>query len=122
MYISIDIVVRVKRGKTAHKRRKNVLKYTKGFRWGRKSKYKAAKEALFHAWSYAYRDRRRKKRDFRALWNIKINAGARANGIVYSKFIKALKDKKIELDRKILADLAENNPEIFKKIVETVKK
>lgn len=115
-------MVRVKRGKTAHKRRKNVLKYTKGFRWGRKSKYKAAKEALFHAWSYAYRDRRRKKRDFRALWNIKINAGARANGIVYSKFIKALKDKKIELDRKILADLAENNPEIFKKIVETVKK
>lgn len=117
-----DFMVRVKKGKTAHKRRKRLLKHTKGFRWGRKSKYKAAKEALTHAWSHAYKDRKRKKREFRALWNIKINAAVRAHGLNYSRFIKDLKDKKIELDRKILADLSENNPEIFKKIVEKVKK
>lgn len=115
-------MVRVKRGKIAHKRRKNVLKYTKGFRWGRKSKYRLAKEALLHAWTHAYRGRKIKKRNFRALWNIKINAGARANDTTYSKLIKRLRDKKIELDRKILADLAENNPEIFKKIVEELKR
>jgi len=67
-------MARVKRGKTAHKRRKKVLKHTKGFRWERKSKYKAAKEALMHAWKYAYRDRRVKKREFRKLWQIQINA------------------------------------------------
>jgi len=112
---------RVKRGVTAHKRRKKLLKQTKGYRGGRKSKYRLAKEAFLHAQTYAYRDRRAKKRDFRRLWEIKINAGARANGITYSRFINALKKNKIELDRKILADLAENEPETFKKIVETVK-
>jgi len=111
-------MVRVKRGKTAHKRRKNLLKHTKGFRWGRKTKYKAAKEALMHAWKYSYRDRRTKKREFRKLWQIKINALCRKSGISYSRFIHALKEKNIELDRKILSDLVENNPEIFKKIVE----
>jgi len=110
-------MVRIKRGKTANKRRKNVLKHTKGFRWGRKSKYKQAKEALLHAWTYAYRDRRTKKRDFRKLWQIKIGMACKENNISYSKFIHALKEKKVELDRKILADLIENNPEIFKKIV-----
>jgi len=112
---------RVKRGTTAHKRRKNLLKHAKGFKWGRKSKYRLAKDALRHAWSHAYKDRKRKKRDFRQLWNIKINAGCRAEGLTYSKFIALLKKANIDLDRKILADLAEHNPEIFKKIVEQVK-
>lgn len=114
-------MVRVKRGKTAHKRRKHLLKYAKGFRWGRKSKYRQAKEALYHAWRYSYRDRRTKKRDFRKLWQTKINAASRKKGISYSKFISGLKKNKIELDRKILANLAENHPQIFKKIIEKVK-
>lgn len=112
---------RVKRGKTGHKRRKKVLQRTKGFRWGRKNKYKQAKEALMHAWSYAYRDRRNKKRDKRALWQTQINAACRAEGISYSKFINQLKKKNIELDRKILAELANKNPEIFKQIIEKAK-
>ncbi|MCK4520691.1 50S ribosomal protein L20 [Candidatus Parcubacteria bacterium] len=114
-------MVRVKRGTTAHKRRKNILKHAKGFKWGRKSKYKAAKDALAHAWSYAYRDRRTKKRNFRRLWQIQINAACREQGISYSKFIAGLKKNKIELDRKILSELAKKNPEVFKKIVEKVK-
>ena len=115
-------MVRVKRGKIAHKRRKHLLKYAKGFRWGRKSKYKLAKDALLHAWKYAYRDRKVKKREFRKLWQTQINAACREQGISYSKFIYGLKQNKIELDRKILADLARNHPEIFSKILETVKK
>ena len=110
-------MVRVKRGATAHKRRKKVLKHTKGFRWGRKSKYKAAKEALLHAWTYSYRDRRTKKREFRKLWQIQINAACRKQGISYSRFIHGLKQKKIEIDRKILSELVKYNPKIFEKIV-----
>jgi large subunit ribosomal protein L20 len=114
-------MVRIKRGKTAHKRRKRLLKEVKGFRWGRKSKYRAAKEALMHAWKYAYRDRKVKKREQRRLWQIQINAACRKQGLSYSRFIHSLKEKKIELDRKILATLAKEYPEIFKKIVEEVK-
>lgn len=114
-------MVRVKRGKTARKRRKALLKYTKGFRWGRKSKYRAAKEALLHAWKYTYRDRKAKKREFRRLWQIQISAFCRQTGISYSRFIHALKVKKIELDRKILAEFARNYPKIFEKIIEKVK-
>ena len=114
-------MTRVKRGTTAHKRRKRLLKYAKGFRWGRKSKYKAAKEALMHAWTYAYRDRRVKKREFRRLWQIQINAACQEMGISYNKFIFGLKEKKIELDRKVLSELAKEKPEIFKQIVEKVK-
>jgi len=114
-------MVREKRGKAAHKRRKHLLKYAKGFRWGRKSKYRAAKVALMHAWEYAYRDRKSKKREFRKLWQIQINAACREKGISYSKFINGLKKNKIELDRKILANLVQNHPEIFEKIVEKVK-
>ena len=114
-------MVRVKRSKTAHKRRKNLLKHTKGFRLGRKSKYRLAKEALQKAWSYAYRDRRVKKRNFRKLWQIQINAGCRNFGLSYSKFIHLLKEKNVALDRKILATLAKEKPEIFKKIIEKVK-
>jgi len=114
-------MTRVKRGVIAAKRRRNVLRYTKGFRWGRKSKERAAKEALLHAWSHAFQGRKQKKRDYRALWNVKINAGVRPEGLTYSKFIAGLKRKNIQLDRKILADLAEHEPQVFKKIVEAVK-
>ena len=114
-------MVRVKRGTTAHKRRKHLLKYAKGFRWGRKSKYAAAKDAMYHAWEYAYQGRKNKKRNFRNLWQTHINASTREQGISYSRFISALKKNKIEINRKILADLAQKNPEIFKKIVEKVK-
>ncbi|MBI3335930.1 MAG: 50S ribosomal protein L20 [Candidatus Portnoybacteria bacterium] len=112
---------RVKRGVTAHKRRERLLKHAKGFKWGRKNKEKAAREALMHAWSYAYRDRRVKKRDFRALWNIRINAAVRQEGMPYSKFIHALKEQNIALDRKILAQLAVQEPAVFKEIVQNVK-
>ncbi|PJE60007.1 MAG: 50S ribosomal protein L20 [Candidatus Portnoybacteria bacterium CG10_big_fil_rev_8_21_14_0_10_44_7] len=112
---------RVKRGVQAKKRKKAIFRATKGFRWGRKNKIKQAKDALRHALAYSYRDRRNKKRDFRRLWQIKINAGARVQGLTYSKFINGLKKAKIELDRKILADLAQNNPAVFAQIVEMVK-
>jgi large subunit ribosomal protein L20 len=114
-------MVRVKRGKTAQKRRKRLLKEAKSFRWGRKSKYRAAKEALLHAGKYAYRDRRNKKRDFRRLWQIQINAACRQNGLSYNKFIHGLKKNKIELDRKVLSQLAKEQPKIFEKIIEKVK-
>jgi len=114
-------MARVKRGKIANKKRKKVLSYTKGFKWGRKSKERAAKEALLHAWSHAFRGRKEKKRDYRRLWQVKINAACRENGITYSKLINLLKQKNILLDRKILADLAEKEPCVFKKIIEEVK-
>jgi len=114
-------MARVKRGKMAHKRRKHVLEYAKGFRWGRKSKYKLAKDAVHHAWKYAYRDRRNKKREFRRLWQTQINSVCRKHGVSYSRFIAGLKKSKIELDRKILASLAQNHPQIFEKIVEKTK-
>ncbi|MDP3901480.1 MAG: 50S ribosomal protein L20 [bacterium] len=114
-------MTRVKRGTIANKRRKNVLKYTKGFRWGRKSKERAAKEALLHAWTNAFRGRKEKKRDYRQLWNVKINAASRVNGTKYSQLISGLKKNNIKLDRKILADLAQNEPKVFAKILEKVK-
>lgn len=110
-------MVRIKRGKIAHKRRKHLLEYVKGFRWGRKAKYRAAKEAIYHAWRYAYRDRKTKKREFKKLWQTQINSACRQFSISYSKFIAGLKKEKIELDRKILANLAQNHPQIFEKIV-----
>ncbi len=112
---------RVKRGTQSKKRKKNLLKHAKGFQYGRKSKFKLAKDALRHAWTYAYRDRKAKKRTFRNLWNLQINSLARKNGIAYGRFIHGLKDKRIEIDRKILAELANNYPEIFEKIIEEVK-
>jgi len=115
-------MARVKGGKSKLKRRKHLLKYTKGFLYGRKSKIREAKTALMHAWRYAYRDRRVRKREFRRLWQLKINAATREAGMPYNQFIHALKLKKIELDRKILAEFAANQPEIFAKILEEVKK
>lgn len=114
-------MARVKRAIGAHKKRKKILKAAKGYRWGRKNRYKLAKDAVRHALSRAYFDRKKKKGDFRALWNIQINAACRQQGIAYSRFINGLKKNRIELDRKILAGLAQNNPNIFSKIVETAK-
>ena len=113
--------MRIKRGTIKNKRRKKVIKQAKGFMWRRSTHYRAAKEALMHAWSNAYAGRKKKKRDFRRLWQIRINAGCRENGLSYSRFINLLKKNKIELDRKVLADLAMNEPGVFKKIVEKVK-
>jgi len=112
---------RIKRAVQSRKHRKNVLKQTKGFKYGRKSKFKLAKDALRHALTYAYRDRKNKKRTNRNLWNLQINALARENGITYSRLINGLKTKKIELDRKVLSELAREYPEIFVKIVEEAK-
>jgi len=113
---------RVKRGVQSHKHRKHLLKHAKGFKYGRKSKFKLAKDALRHAWTYAYRDRKAKKRTFRNLWNLQINALARENGITYSRLISGLKSKKIQLDRKVLSELANKFPEAFLKIIEEIKK
>ena len=114
-------MTRVKKGKSAHKHRKHLLKHAKGFKYGRKSKYKLAKDALRHAWTFSYRDRKVKKRDFRQLWQLQINEAVRPMGINYSRFINGLKKKNIEMDRKILAQLIKEHPEIFAKIVEEVK-
>lgn len=111
-------MARVKRGTTAHKRRMHALEDAKGFRWGRKSKFRLAKDALRHAGQYAFRDRKAKKRDFRALWQTHINAMTREQGLSYSKFIAALKKKNIVIDRKILSQLASDRPELFAKIIE----
>ena len=114
-------MTRVKRGTTSLKRRRKVLKQTKGFRWGRKSKERLATEALLHAGLHSFQDRRKKKRKFRKLWQIKINAASRENGLPYNKLINKLKKANIALDRKILANLAEHYPAVFTKIVESVK-
>jgi large subunit ribosomal protein L20 len=113
---------RVKRGKTHLKKKRKLLARVKGYRWGRKNLIKAAKTAVLKAGVHAYVDRRKKKRVMRALWQIRINAFAREYNLSYSKLIESFKKNKIELDRKILADLAVNNKEILSKIIEEVKK
>ena len=113
---------RVKRGTIAHKKREKLLKLTKGFRWGRKSKERAAKEALLHALSRKFRGRKERKRVFRGVWNVRVNAAARTAGTTYSKLIAALKAKHVALNRKMLSDLAQNEPAVFKKIVEFAPK
>lgn len=112
---------RVKRGNIAIKRRRKILKYTKGFQWGRKSKERLAKEALLHAWTHAFQGRKQKKRDLRQLWNVQINAGARTNGMKYSELMNKLKKADVRLDRKVLAELAQQEPKVFGKILEKVK-
>ncbi|MEK7641205.1 MAG: 50S ribosomal protein L20 [Patescibacteria group bacterium] len=112
---------RVKRGTIAHKKRKALLKYTKGFRWGRKAKEALAKEALLHAWTHAFTGRKEKKRNFRKLWTVKIGAASRPLGIKYSQLIPALKKANVKIDRKILADLAEHDPKVFEKVIAAVK-
>ncbi len=110
-------MARVKRGVTSHAKHKKVLKTVKG-QWGRrKNTIRVARQAMEKAMQYAYRDRRAKKRDFRSLWIQRINAGVRAEGLTYSKFINGLNKSGIKLDRKILAEIAYDNPEAFKTIV-----
>ena len=115
-------MTRVKRGVTASKRRKNLLKDAKGYRWNRKNLYREAKQAVIKAGSYAYRDRRAKKRTARSLWINRLNIAARETGIKYSELIKEMADKKIQLDRKVLSQLAVENPKIFAKFVASVRK
>ena len=110
-------MARVKRGVTSHAKHKKILKAVKG-QWGRrKNTIRVARQAMEKAMQYAYRDRRAKKRDFRSLWIQRINAGVRAEGLTYSKFINGLNKSGIKLDRKVLAEIAYDNPEAFKTIV-----
>ena len=112
---------RVKRGVTSKAKHKKVLKAVKG-QWGRrKNTIRVAKQAMEKAMQYAYRDRRNKKREFKSLWIQRINAGVRSEGLTYSRFINGLAKSKIKLDRKVLAELAYNNPEVFKSIVKKVQ-
>jgi large subunit ribosomal protein L20 len=113
-------MTRVKRGTISLKRRKNVLKMTKGYRFGRSTKERIAKEAIFHAGTYAFRDRRTNKRNFRALWTLRINASVRGLGMSYSKFMDGLKKANITLDRKVLATLAKDHPEAFSRVAKKV--
>ncbi|HUS59897.1 MAG TPA: 50S ribosomal protein L20 [Nevskiaceae bacterium] len=113
--------MRVKTGPTRRKRHKKVLKRTKGFRMTKGRLYKVSKEADLHAGQYAFAGRKRRKRDFRRLWITRINAALTEYNLSYSKFINGLKKAKIELDRKILADLAVSDPKVFKAIVEKAK-
>jgi large subunit ribosomal protein L20 len=113
--------MRVTKGAARRRAKKRVFKAVKGFYGGRKKLWRTAKEALVRARRYAYRDRRTRKRDFRRLWIIRINAACRERGIRYSEFIYALKQAEIELDRKMLADIAVNEPETFNQLVEQAK-
>ncbi len=115
-------MTRIKRGVAAHKRRKYVLARTKGFTNRRRTNAIAAKEALLHSDSYAYGHRKLKKRDYRKLWTIRINAAARENGLSFSKLMDKLHKSKIELNKKMLAELAVRNPKAFEAIVATVSK
>src|SRR3989344_2777972 len=114
-------MTRVKKGVNALKTRKNVLRKAKGFRFGRSSKEKQAYEALMHAGAYAFAHRRDKKGDFRRLWNVRINAALREHGLSYSKFMGSLKKKNIEVNRKMLSEMAAASPETFKRILEKVR-
>lgn len=114
-------MVRVKRGVIANKRRRNVLAQAKGFRFDRKSKERAAHDALLHAYRHAFTGRKDKKGDFRRIWQVKINAAVRLEGMSYSVFINKLKMANVSLDRKVLAQLAETQPTIFQKVAEKVK-
>jgi large subunit ribosomal protein L20 len=113
--------MRVKRSVTSRKRHKKLTAQTKGMLKVRRSSIKKAREALLKAWSYQYRDRRNKKRDFRALWITRIGNFTKTEGISYSKFMSMLSKKNIELDRKILSELATNEPEVMKALIERVK-
>ena len=114
-------MARVKRGVQAHRRHKKILARAKGYYGARSRVYRVAFQAVIKAGQYAYRDRRQKKRQFRALWIARINAGARINGLSYSRFIAGLKKASIEIDRKVLSDLAVNEKAAFAAIVEKAK-
>ena len=112
---------RVKRGVTAHARHKKILKLAKGYRGRRKNVFRIAKQAVMKAGQYAYRDRRTRKRVFRQLWIARINAASRGLGVTYSKFMAGLKKAQIDIDRKVLADMAVRDPAAFSSIVDKVK-
>ena len=112
---------RVKRSVHARKKRRAALQRTKGYRGQAHSSYKRAKEALLKADSYAYRDRRNRKRDFRRLWIVRVNAAARQEGLSYSQFMHGLRAAGIELDRKVLADIAVRDPETFRRFAERAR-
>jgi len=112
---------RVKRGNRKLIRRKKILKLAKGFFGARRKNYRSAKEAVEKSLVYSYRDRKNRKRDFRTLWNVRINAAVREHGLNYSRFINGLKKLDIRLNRKILSNLAASEPDAFGKIVEKVK-
>lgn len=112
---------RVKRGVTAKARHKKVLKQAKGYRGARKNVYRVAKQAVDKAGQYAYRDRKQRKRQFRSLWIVRINAGARDNGLSYSRFMSGLKNAEIDLDRKVLADIAIHDKDAFAVIADRAK-
>lgn len=112
---------RVKRGVTAHRRKKKILKMAKGYRGSRSKLYRTAKETVERALKFSYRDRKVRKREFRKLWIIRINAAVRPHGLSYSRFMHLLNSANIVIDRKVLADLAVNDPEGFAQIVETAK-
>lgn len=113
-------MTRIKRGITAHKRRKNILKRAKGFDNRRSTNLATAREALLHADKYAYRDRRTKKRDFRSLWLVRVNAALRDNGTTWSKFAAVLKKQGITINRKMLAEMAVQQPTAFDKMVKQI--
>lgn len=108
---------RVKVSVQSRKRRKKILKFAKGFKGGRGNLLRAAKEAVWHSWRYAYVGRKLKKRDFRRLWIARINAGSRARGLSYSQFMRGLKIAGVGLNRKVLSELAVNRPELFSEVV-----
>ena len=112
---------RVKRGKTHVKKRRKLLKSAKGYKWGRKKLIKQAKTAVTKAGAHAYVGRKQKKRVNRRIWQTKLNGAVREHGLSYSKFIDKLKKAKIDLDRKVLADLAENHPKVFEAIIKEIK-
>jgi large subunit ribosomal protein L20 len=112
---------RAKRGFKARRRRKRILKLAKGFTGGRRRQYRQARETVERGLVYAYRDRRNKKRDFRRLWNVRINAAARLNGLNYSRLIHGLSQANVEIDRKILAALAMEDPAAFAAVIELAK-
>ncbi|MDO6440906.1 50S ribosomal protein L20 [Marinobacter fuscus] len=114
-------MARVKRGVVARRRHKKILKQAKGYYGARSRVFRVAKQAVIKAGQYAYRDRRNRKRAFRALWIARINAGARANGLSYSRLIAGLKKANVEIDRKVLADLAMNEQQAFSAVVEKAK-
>lgn len=114
-------MTRVKRGVAASKRRKNLLKDAKGYMWNRKNLYREAKQAVTKAGAYAYRDRRVKKRDFRRLWITRLNIAVRELGLTYSQLIQKMTAKKVEMDRKVLSQMAIENPKVFKKTIESLK-
>jgi len=113
-------MTRVKKGTVANKTRRNKLKLTKGYRFGRSTKERLAREAIAHAGTYAFAHRKDKKQDKRRLWQVRINATVKSLGMSYSKFIGALKKANIEIDRKILSDIAQSKPDTFKKIFDKV--